>query len=309
MAIPDGLQQHEVERLSLIRYQMLIARQQSNQPAPLNSLALNMMQDAVESMLSLAAEHEHVAVPNRADFLQLFDAVSKAVSAEEPLSGFRPGAAAMNQARVNFKHHGNQAESNTIDRHVSNSIGLVNALSEAVFGIEIDSVSLLLFVRHDDTRNHLELTQERWNTGDSEGAMDELKLAFDSLVRDYEQRKAWHPGKSLFSTKPSFIPSGFDIRDHGKEMEKAFEWLESLDGWVKMLALGVDMRRYAYFDAHTPSAIYTMDGNVNLYRRDGIAVTEIVFTRCFRFVVDTALSFAEDDFDFDAWSARHATEE
>lgn len=309
MELPSGLQQHEAERLSLIRYQVLVAEQQASQPVPLSSLALNTMQDAVESILSLVAEREHVAVANRSDFLQLFDAVAAAVGGEPRISGHRQGAAAMNQARVSFKHHGNQAEPSTIGRHLSNATELVKALAEAVFGVGLEAVSLLLFVRDDETREHLELAQERWRAGSADPAMDELKLAFDRLVRDYERRKAWHPGKSLFSTKPSFMPSVFDLRKSGKEMEKAFEWLDSLDGWVKMLALGVDMRRFAYFAAHTPTALYTLDGTAHLHRRDGIVITETVFTRCFKFIVDTALAFAEDDFDFDAWEARRAAGE
>jgi len=186
---------------------------------------------------------------------------------------------------------------------------VLTLLADRVFGVRLDAVSLLLFVRDTEVRTHLELAQSNWDSGRTQEAMDELKLAFDRLVRDYERRKAWHPGKSLFSTKPSFMPSIFDLRKAGKEMEKAFEWLESLDGWVKMLALGVDMRRYAYFDAHTPTSIYTLDGSAHLHRREGVTVTDEVFARCTKFVIDTALAFSEDDFDFDAWSARQAVGE
>ncbi|GAB3124774.1 hypothetical protein GCM10027056_18950 [Glaciibacter psychrotolerans] len=304
--LPAALQQHEAERLSLIRYQLMVAGQQVQQPAPLNSLALGSMQDAVESMFGLVVEHLHIATPNRNDFLQLFDAVAGRVEGEPAIVGYRSGIAAMNLARVNFKHHGNQAESGTIGRHLGNSTELIGILSQRVFGVEIESVSLLLFVRDQEARAHLELAQSHWSSGEPDGAMDELKLAFDRITRDYESRKAWHPGRSLFSTKPSFMPSIFDIRKAGKEAEKAFEWLESLDGWVKMLALGIDMRRYAYFDAHTPSAVYTLDGAAHLHRREGVLVNEEVFAKCMKFVVDTSLAFAQDDFDFDAWAARQA---
>lgn len=306
MELPPGLQHHEAQRLSLVRYQLMVAEQQARQPAPLNSLALGSMQDAVESMLGLVVEREHVTTSNRSDFLQLFDAVASHVPGDPPISGFRPGVSAMNLARVNFKHHGNQAESGTIARHSGNSRDLIEVLAERVFGVQLDTVSLLLFVRDAEARAHLELAQSNWDSHHSLEAMDELKLAFDRLIRDYEHRKAWHPGKSLFSTKPSFMPSVFALRKSGDEMERAFQWLESLDGWVKMLALGVDMRRYAYFDAHTPSSTYTLDGSAHLHRREGVTVTDEVYARCTKFVIDTALAFSEDDFDFDAWSARQS---
>ncbi|MFI9485368.1 hypothetical protein ACIG47_03175 [Promicromonospora sp. NPDC052451] len=301
---PTGLQQHETERLSLIRYQLLHAAQQASQPAPLNSLALGSMQDAVESMLGLVVERKRIPVPARGDFLQIFDSVAGVVTGEPSIAGFRSGAAAMNLARVNFKHHGNQAASMTIARHYQNSENLVNELSMRVFSISIDQVSLLLFVRDDSARGHLEASQSSWNDGNYQGAMDELRLAFDRVVRDYEGRKIRHSGQSLFSTKPAFMPSVFERRDAGKTVDSAFKWLENLDEWVKMLALGVDMRRYAFFNAHAPIAVYTLDGSAHLHRRDGIDFEESIFSRCFKFVVDTALAFAEDDFDFDAWSGR-----
>lgn len=298
------LQQHEAERLSLVRYQLLVSEQQAAQPAPLNSLALGSMQDAVESMLGLIVEHSHITVRNRSDFLQLLDAVAASVEGEPPIVGFRASAAAMNLARVNFKHHGNHAESSTIARHLRSSWDLVDELSRRVFFVRIDEVSLLLFVRDAQARAHLESAQVDWSGGKAESAADSLRLAFDRVVRDYESRKSWHPGKSLFSTKPSFMPSVFDRRDAGKAVDKAFEWLESLDDWVRMLALGVEMRRYAFFSAHVPSSLYTLDGSAHLHRREGVQFDDGAFSRCFRFVVDTALAFAEDDFDFDAWSAK-----
>lgn len=302
--LPPELQQHESERLSVVRYQLMVAEEQARQPAPLSSLALGSMQDAVESMLGMVVERQHLTISNRSEFLALFDVIAKAVEGEPPITGFRPGVAAMNLARVNFKHHGNQSESGTIARHLGNSKELIEALVKRVYGVELDVVSLLLFVRDTQARSHLESAQSNWDTRKSEEAIDELKLAFDCLTRDYERRKAWHPGKSLFSTKPSFAPSIFEIRRSGEEMEKAFEWLESLDGWVKMLALGIDIRRYAYFDAHTPTSIYALDGSAHLSRGEGVTITDEVFARCMKFVIDTAFAFSEDDFDFDGWSAR-----
>lgn len=304
--LPNHLQTHEAERLSLIRYQLMIAEQQAQQPSPLSSLALGTMQDAVESMLSLVVEREHITTAKRNDFLQLLDSVAGWVQGTPPISGFRPAAAAMNLARVNFKHHGNQAESNTITRHLGNSKELVDELARRVFGVALESISLLLFVQNEQVRDHLGKAQSEWGAGDCAEAMQQMRLAFDRLIQDYEQRKSWHPGKSLFSTKPSFLPSVFDLRGAGREIEKAFEWLESLDRWVKMVALGIDMRRYAFFEAYAPLATYTLGGEVYFHQRDGISPTENDFGRCFKFIVDTALAFARDDFDFDAWSARRA---
>lgn len=94
METPIGMPQHETGWLGLIRYQLMIAEEQSRQPSPLNS-----MQDAVESMLSLLAEHLNVTLRSRTDFIQLFDSVAGAVETRVDISGYRQGTLAMNRAR------------------------------------------------------------------------------------------------------------------------------------------------------------------------------------------------------------------
>lgn len=298
------LQPFEAERLSLIRYQLLLAEKQVEQPSPLNSIALGTMQDSVESMLALVIEKRLLQTKNTNEFVHLFDVVSSSFSDESQIPGFRSSMIAMNKARVSFKHHGNQVEVVTIARHLSNSSDLLNQLCIEVFNLRIQEVSLLLFVRDEKARSHLQQSESLWNSSKYAEALDELKLAFDQIVRDYDSRKSWSPGRGLFSTRPSFLPSTIERKAAGNTVQKAYEWLESIDDWVKILALGVDMRRYAFFNAYAPHVMYAMNGKPFISRRDGIQLTDEIYSKCFKFVIDTALAFREDDFDFDAWSAR-----
>ncbi len=85
-----------VEWLSLIRYQVLTAEEQSRQPAPSSVLAINTIQDAVEAILSLTLQHRGGVVRNKPDFLQLFDAVMDSLGKPDTLVAFRPSLVAMN---------------------------------------------------------------------------------------------------------------------------------------------------------------------------------------------------------------------
>jgi hypothetical protein len=58
----------ETEWLSLIRYQLLMAIEQSRAPSPLNGLAINTLQDCVEAMLSLVAQSIGANLKSRTDF-------------------------------------------------------------------------------------------------------------------------------------------------------------------------------------------------------------------------------------------------
>lgn len=302
----ENLAPHQAEWLSLIGYQLRTARAQADQAAPLNALAISSLHDAVESLLSLSAESLGANVKNRADFIQLFDAVGDALTRPASVAGHRSAMNALNQARVGFKHHGNRVDEQTLRRHFANAENFLADLTDAVFSVRLEDVSLLLFIRDPKVRQRLESAGDNWANGNHHEAMQDLWIAFDELVTDYQARKSWHPGKTLFSTKPSFLPSVFDLRKEGKVAEKTFEWLESLDSWVRILAIGVDARRYAYFNSHTPNGFKVLSGDVRFQWRPEAELSDNVFLRCQAFVVDTALELAEDDFTFDAWSARQA---
>lgn len=300
----DQLSVGTIEWLSLIRYQLMVAAEQARLAKPLSSLAINTIQDAVESALALVVQDKGGDVRNRPDFMQLFDAVTIHGRDSKILSSFRPAMQAMNNARVSYKHHGNPPDEATVRRHLARSEDFVRTLVDEVFGVRLDEVSLLTFIRLEGARGYLEQAQDHWGKSEFPGAMECLRLAFDLIIKDYASRKQWSPGRTLFLTKPSFYPSVIELRKSG--LERIDEWLQNLDKWVRYVALGIDMRRYAFFDAYTPSVTYALGGNHFAYHRNEVQITEEVFARCFKFVVDTGLSLAQDDFDFDLWAARRA---
>lgn len=302
----DELPESTVEWLSLIRYQLLVAREQSRLGRPMSAISINAMQDAVESVLSLVVQARGGPLSNRPDFLQLFDAAVSHAADVARVQAYRPAMNALNTARVGFKHHGNAPDDSVLARHLERSQEFVAALVEEVFDVDIQNVSLLVFIKCVEAREHLLAAQDLLSRGERRDAMEKLRMAFDELVRDYTRRKQWYPGKSLFATKPSFFPNSFDLRRMGKEFEKIGEWLENLDKWVKYVALGIDMRRFAYFDVHAPKVMYAMGGNHFTHHDETIKIDDEVFARCFKFVVDTGLALAQDDYDFDHWSARQA---
>ena len=133
--------------------------------------------------------------------------------------------------------------------------------------------------------------------GCSAGAIEEqmlafqyLRLGFETLVQGYQQSKSYHPGQSLITTKPCFLPAGSVIRDHAGEFgETVFEWLENLDSWVRILVLGIDVQGYTFFSAYTPGVVFTMDGRTYFGWLPGPELSDEVFRRCRRFAVESAI--------------------
>lgn len=300
------LKREHIEWLSIIRYQADFAEKQAHEPEPLNALSISTLHDAVESILSLIAEAHHIATPGR-DFSKLFDAVSQQLKTSGgDLSGHRSAMIALNNARVGFKHHGNQSNKQTVDRHIANGINFLSDAAELGLHTPFGEVSLLGFVRDSLVREYIERA-DACGLGNEEERMDAfqyLRVAFETLVKGYKGSKSLYPGRPLITTKPNFLPSIFDIRKGGKVAEKAFEWLENIDGWVSVLVLGIDVQEYTYFLAYTPSAITTVGGTVHFNWRTGADLSDEVFHRCRQFVLESAIRLGRRDFTFDPWGDR-----
>ena len=124
------LKREHVEWLSLVRYQSDLAKNQAKEPEPLNAVSISTIHDAVESMLSLIVQAHQMATPSK-DFAKLFDTVSDRMKTQGgDLSGHRSAMIALNNARVGFKHHGNQSYKQTIDRHIANGLNFLADAAE-----------------------------------------------------------------------------------------------------------------------------------------------------------------------------------
>jgi len=193
------LKREHVEWLSIVRYQSDLAENQAKEPEPLNAVSISTIHDAVESMLSLIAEAHQVATKSK-DFAKLFDTVSDQMKTQGgDLSGHRSAMIALNNARVGFKHHGNQSNKQTIDRHIANGLNFLADAAEQGLKTPFAEVSLLGFVRDPKVREYIHRADDC-----SSGAVEDrmhafqyLRLGFETLVQGYQQSKSYYPGRPL----------------------------------------------------------------------------------------------------------------
>ena len=259
-------------------------------------LAINTMQDVVEAVLYAAGERKLASLPKRPDFDKLFDGVAAALGDPAEIIGLRSAAIAMNNARVGFKHHGNQLRDETLRRHLDVAVTLTNAVVESAFDMPLERVSMLLFIRDDQARDLIERASKYEAAGDLTQALFSLRLAFDLVVWEYESRKSvdgWH---SIFDTKPNFFPSTLDLRDMGKGAEKISEWIAALDRLTRLGALGIDLQRYAYFDAVAPLARRFASRRAPMPQVRFTDLTGEHYRASYLFVVDTAIKLGANDY-------------
>lgn len=307
-AVGDGVDASPsaVERLANVRYQIHEARKQSRVTTPLASLALNVAQDAVESLLYLVMEERALPVNgNRPDFLQLFDAVRTGLTVDgvQSLQGHRSRLGSMNNARIAFKHHGNPTDKRTLLRHIVHAEQFVAELTQLAFGISITEATLVSFVRSQNARRLLTRAEANNESGDRTAAAYDLRLAFDEIVRDFKDRKRRSMFQSMYDLAPSPKPHHMELKEIDPKVAALGEWLENLTEWMEVGLLGLNARDYAFFRAHTPHVSYRPMGGPSAQKLDEmIVLSEETFERCFLFVLEVGLGLAADDFDHDPWS-------
>lgn len=300
MTSESPLSETEAERLSLIRYQLLSAQEALAAPPPINSLAINVMQDVVESALATAGERVRADVKAR-DFDKLFDAVVNKLGSPDELVGLRAAAIALNNARVGFKHHGNQVRDETLRRHMDVTVTLVNELVTGAFAVNLDGVSMLLFIKDEQVRKLVQSADEASRDVDLVDGLFRLRLALDLAVQEYELRKTYDGWHSIFDTKPVFYPSNSDFEKFAgsegrKHLDRVTEWIAELANTVKIGAIGIDLQRYAYFDSVAPVAVYLASDHPTMSHVRFENPTQQHFDDSYRFVVDTIIRLSANDY-------------
>lgn len=278
---------------------MLSASELLKQPAPINALAINVIQDVVESALAAVGEHVRADIKARSDFDKLFDAVVTRLGAPAELVGLRSAAVALNNARVGFKHHGNRVSEETLRRHNDVAITLVHELVRLGFNLELDDVSMLVFVSHDGVRQFLERANFLHTGNELIRAMSYLRAAFDLTLDDYANRKSVNGWDSIFDVAPRMtMHSSVSTRLGWEEPHRELRsWVEALDKRVRMAAMGVDPSRYAYFDAVAPKASYLIGeerGPAVHVRFE--EVTDDHYKASYLFVLDTTIRLSTNDY-------------
>ncbi len=213
----------------------------------------------------------------------------------------------LNKVRVNLKHYGIEPTSDQIVEAVAAVRGLLEDECLDLLGLDLGDVSLLDVVPVDSVRDLLHQADRNWEDGDETEAFADLADAFDTLVRDYRDRKQVWYGRSVFdSTSDMTFLSPFHrrVEDHDQKRfdEAVIESLKNLDFNVMLVGLGIDLRRYGRFSALTPHISRTLDGTRHVSERRGVVRRQADYEFSRDFVVSTAIYLGEFDYEFDFWA-------
>jgi hypothetical protein len=295
-----------VRRLAFIRFLYTQGLEQSHQPEPFSATALLSFHDTVELFLVLAGEHLNANLPASLNFLDYRDRLRPYLPGQVPL-GHKQAMGRMNKLRVNLKHHGSIPSTSDLEQLRADVTSFLTDTSSLVFGADFERLKLTDLVTQPEARRLVELADADAENGEYVEALAKLSEAFQALLADYADRKKitykatpYTFGSDFSFTRyvPRDVQRGID-RKLGEFLAQLYETVTAMQEAMRVMAAGIDYRRYARFSMLVPHILHFMDGHVEIDPKPGLTLTNDEYQFCHQFVVSAALHLAEVDFDLD----------
>lgn len=287
-----------VRRLSLVRQLYRQGLEQSYQSEPTAFFSILSFQDAVELFLATTAEFVDAKVGKNTAFTSYWDLINARLK-EEKISN-KVAMNRLNKARVDLKHYGILPNVSEIETsRVATSLFLADS-TQIVYGLEFEKLSLVDLISSEKTKNRLKKAEGEIKEGNVQRAIAEVAIGFHELVYEYESHYKDSFGRTKFLPNHSFT---FDSSFHqqmselavGKNFkrswDKVVESVEATQQAVRIMAMGLDYRKYVVFDRLTPHVAFSLNRTPQAtFGPRSPDVNDEEFRFCLDFVVDSAFS-------------------
>jgi len=298
------LDEQMLRRLAFVRYIHGLAVDQSRQPEPQCAMALLTFQDSIELFFQLACEQLDVKTDRNTRFDEYWALLDAKLGDAKLTQG--PAVSRLNKARVALKHYGTLPAVLDLESYRTTTVAFFAENTPRAFGIEFDSISLVDMVQCETARALLREAQGALGNDECEKALEKTALAFSALLADYELRAQEGPG-SPFDFDPfsrMHRPPSVNDRSTAELVRHVYGVFDDMSRQLlrvsealRILALGIDYRRYLRFQRLTPTPRIAFDGHVSR----GWAWEELPSPqecgRCIDFVIDCAIRLQQLDLD------------
>lgn len=290
------------KRLALIRLLLDGAEEASGLEAPFDADSVNRLHDVAEMFLALAVQQHNGTIPGQ--FIGYWTEL-KNLTGQAP--GYRAAMERVNKTRVSLKHYGIQPHKEEVEHAATAVRNLLADETPRLFGVNLDDVSLAAFVTSDVGARAIQMAEEHWAEGKAEEAFADLAEAFAAVISDYQEDKVGLDDQSVFDSMGTFrLHSRTTRRRQGLNSAQA-QWeegiedlLEALDRKLMLVGFGIDLRRYARFDALTPVVRWPAQSVTRVYTIPaGWRRTDEEYVFCRDFVISAAIRLAEFDFSYE----------
>lgn len=293
-----------LQRLSFVKYLYQSACEQSRSAELLAAASLLMFHDALEMFLQISAEHLD-AGSSQPGFMDYWHILSTKL--EGKLLPQKESMRRLNKARVSLKHNGTLPSRLDTEAFRAAATNFFAEACPMIFGIPFGDLSLIEYVSNVDVRERLKKAEALSAGGDPLGATDEIAVAYEMLIDGYSKEKTTQHHQDLYSFGPSVnLLSDRRLRIRDPQVSGLKEYADSVQATlrrmqetIRILALGIDFRKYMRFMSNLPTVTQTMDGKYRVNRiirsSEWKPPDRIYVDFCIQFVVECAIRLDEPD--------------
>lgn len=289
-----------IRRLAIIKYLYNIGVQQSMQVETIAGFSILAFHDCAEMFLLLVAENK--GKKDEVNFMSYWD--------KYPELTLKESMRALKDRRVSIKHKGQFPSKFDIEISRSTMTDFLEQNTPIQFKIEFKDVSISNLVSYENVKMYIDMAESNYNEGNLYDCIVNCRIAFMELLSTYElnKRKQYsinsllNIGDEIGEDYQKLV--GSDDRSGARWFEQVTKTMNKVREVLKITALGIDYRRYTYFETITPEIhVWWKDGG-----RDYEAMPQEYYEKrnilkgvdcrfCIDFIIDSALKLQEFDYD------------
>ena len=292
-----------IKRLAFAKYLIERGNQESVNSEPLSSIALLHYHDALELSFDLVLEDKGINT-NKLSFMQYFDKVNEWLrnNGKDEVS-LRPSLVKLKDRRVNLKHKGLFPSKTDIEESKFTANNLFEELCKNVYGLDAQKISLVELIENQRVKAFIKEAINSYDS-DQKKSIEKISLSFEFLLRDYEQSKrdSFFRSPFNFGKDMTFLGSfsmGLNRRDKLSEfIDKVKESIEAMQKAVKILAFGLDYKKYIKFRLLIPEPIWYIGSDMpEVSLSQNAKISKEDFNFCINFLIECSLKLQEFDFE------------
>lgn len=288
-----------LKRLSFAKYLISIGNLNSENIIPFSAIAILNYHDAIEFLFELILEENGIS-SNKYKFMECFDEINNLIEKRNKSpSLLRVSLKKLRDIRANLKHKGYFPSENDIKEVKSLTNTLFIEICEKLYSYKYDDINLVHLLNDSKTKDYLLQINK---TDDDKVVIKNLSLAFEYLLKDYENNKKTIYVKSPYQFLKKRPITAHDLKLNNKDPMKKFvdelnDNLFYLEENLKILAFGINFNEYAKFRNIVPDVTWFMSGVPMVNFRGNETINENELNFCLNFIIESALRMQQFDFE------------
>ncbi len=280
-----------LKRLTLSRYYLSLAADHAKSPRELDAfIAVNLLQEAVETFLVSAASQVNAAVKSREDFGMYFDKIDSAIAPKRLPS--RSKMLRINKARVAAKHDIIVPDRSDIPGFVIWATDFLEAATPLIFQVDFSSISLVDALSDSKEKAELRAAEQSFATGNYRDCLVYCRRAlYEAYEQYYDISSFLSPEGDLFAHVMCQAPEHAKSKDYIlRNVKEPFDYIvldiPRIDS--DLLREGIDNHRYWNIWRLTPRVFRLRNGKW-LTRHEPSKITDDVARDNAAFVLENAV--------------------